>query len=44
MYHYKTILITGASSGLGRNLAKQYAKNGGRIINISRDVLKMASL
>lgn len=44
MYHNKTILITGASSGLGRNLAKQYAKNGGRIINISRDVLKMASL
>jgi len=44
MYHNKTILITGASSGLGRNLAKQYAKNGGRIINVSRDVLKMASL
>ena len=44
MYHNKTILITGASSGLGRKLAKQYAKNGGRIINISRDVLKMASL
>lgn len=44
MYHNKTILITGGSSGLGRNLAKQYAKNGGRIINISRDVLKMASL
>tara|TARA_B100000401_G_scaffold83709_1_gene52980 strand:- start:4563 stop:5369 length:807 start_codon:yes stop_codon:yes gene_type:complete len=44
MYHNKTILITGASSGLGRNLAKHYAKNGGRIINISRDVLKMTSL
>lgn len=44
MYHNKTILITGASSGLGRNLAMQYAKNGGRIINISRNTSKMASL
>lgn len=44
MYHKKTILITGASSGLGRTIAKTYAKNGGRIINISRDISKMSSL
>ena len=44
MYHKKTILITGASSGLGRTIAMTYAKNGGRIINISRDISKMSSL
>ena len=44
MYHKKTILITGASSGLGRAIAMTYAKNGGRIINISRDISKMSSL
>ena len=44
MYHHKTILITGASSGLGRNMALNYAKQGGTIINISRSVPKMTSL
>ena len=32
MYLNKTILITGANSGLGRNLALNYARQGGRII------------
>ena len=40
----KNILITGASSGLGKNMAINYAKNGGRIINLSRDIKKMESL
>ena len=44
MYHNKTILITGASSGLGRNMALHYAKQGGKIINISRSIPKMESL
>ena len=44
MYRHKNILITGASSGLGRNLALNYAKEGGRIINISRSLPKMESL
>lgn len=44
MYHQKTILISGASSGLGRNLALHYAKEGGRIVNISRNILKMEEL
>ena len=37
MYKYKNILITGASSGLGKQLAYSYALQGGRIINISRN-------
>ena len=36
MYKNKNILITGASSGLGKNIALNYAKQGGRIINLSR--------
>ena len=37
MYKSKNILITGASSGLGKQLAFSYANHGGRIINISRN-------
>ena len=44
LYKNKNILITGASSGLGKNMALNYAKNGGRIINLSRDIRKMESL
>lgn len=44
LYKNKNILITGASSGLGRDMALSYAKNGGRIINLSRDIKKMESL
>ena len=44
MYCNKTILITGASSGLGRTMALEYAKQGGRIINISRNREKMNKL
>ena len=44
MYANKTILITGANSGLGRNLALNYAKQGGRIVNLSRNIKKMESL
>tara|TARA_B100001287_G_C22632792_1_gene506046 strand:+ start:465 stop:1280 length:816 start_codon:yes stop_codon:yes gene_type:complete len=44
MYKFKNILITGASSGLGKNLAINYAKKGAKIINISRNVDKMKNL
>ena len=43
-YIGKKILVTGASSGLGKMIAKQYAKEGGKIINISRDKNWCASL
>jgi len=43
-YIGKHVLITGASSGLGKNLAINYAKNGATIINISRDIKKMSKL
>lgn len=41
MYRNKIVLITGASSGLGKNLAINYAKQGAKIINISRNENKM---
>ena len=43
-YFNKKILITGASSGLGKTLAKSYAKEGGTVINLSRNIEKMKSL
>ncbi len=43
-YQNKIILITGASSGLGKNLALNYAKQGARIINLSRNKDKMNHL
>ena len=43
-YIGKKILVTGASSGLGKMIAKQYAKEGGKIKNISRDKNKMEIL
>ena len=43
-YIGKKILVTGASSRLGKMIAKQYAKEGGKIINISRDKNKMEIL
>ena len=44
MLRNKTILITGASGGLGQSLAKTFAKQGGKIINLSRNVDKMIKL
>tara|TARA_B100000497_G_C7549715_1_gene332255 strand:+ start:12 stop:827 length:816 start_codon:yes stop_codon:yes gene_type:complete len=44
MYKNKIILITGANGGLGQQLAKHYAKEKGRIINLSRNIEKMKTL
>ena len=44
MYAAKNILITGASSGLGKNLAINYAREGARIINLSRSLPRMQEL
>ena len=44
MYKNKNILITGGSGGLGKILSLSYAREGGRIINLSRNVLKMEKL
>lgn len=41
MFKNKNILITGASSGLGKNLAYAYAREKGKIINLSRNINKM---
>ena len=44
LFNNKNVLITGANSGLGKNMAENYAKSGGRIINLSRDTKKMELL
>lgn len=44
MYKGKNILITGASSGLGKYLALSYTNNGTRIINLSRNIDRMKNL
>jgi 2,4-dienoyl-CoA reductase len=44
MYANKKILITGASSGLGKAIAIAYAKEKGQIINLSRNIEKIENL
>ena len=44
MYLNKIVLITGGNGGLGRNLAVSYAKQGAKIINLSRNTEKMEIL
>jgi 2,4-dienoyl-CoA reductase [(3E)-enoyl-CoA-producing], mitochondrial len=44
MYANKIVLITGGSSGLGKNLALSYAREKAKIINLSRNSQKMAIL
>ena len=44
MYANKKILITGASSGLGKAIAIAYAREKGQIINLSRNVEKIENL
>ena len=40
-YNNKTVVITGASSGIGAALSKQCAKLGANIIRIARNVDKL---
>ena len=40
----KHILITGASSGIGRNIALAYAKEGAKLILLSRNIADLESL
>ena len=44
MYKGKNVLITGASSGLGKVMALAYAKEKATIINLSRSENKMKIL
>ena len=44
MYANKKILITGASSGLGKAIAIAYAREKGQIINLSRNIEKIENL
>jgi short-subunit dehydrogenase len=40
----RTILITGASNGIGRALAKQFAKEGNRLVLIARDHNRLSAI
>ena len=44
MYANKKVLITGASSGLGKAMALAYSREKAYIINLSRNVEKMKDL
>ena len=41
MYKNKTVIISGATSGLGKILAINYAIQGAKIINLSRNIKKI---
>ena len=43
-YHQKNILITGPSSGIGRDLAVLFAKDGANLILVSRNHQKLDDL
>lgn len=40
----KTVLITGASSGIGAGLAKSFADDGYRVIACGRDAQRLAAV
>ncbi|MEN8467667.1 SDR family NAD(P)-dependent oxidoreductase, partial [Enterobacter cloacae subsp. cloacae] len=40
----KTVLITGASSGIGAGLAKSFADDGHRVIACGRDAQRLAAV
>ena len=40
-FHDKTIVVTGASSGIGKNIALNIARNNARLIMISKDEDKL---
>lgn len=44
MYHNKTILITGASSGIGASFAEAFAKQGAHLILVARSEHKLKQL
>lgn len=43
-FNHKTILITGASSGIGEALAKRFARDGARLILVARNRDKLTAL
>ncbi|MFT4655830.1 MAG: short-subunit dehydrogenase [Patiriisocius sp.] len=44
MQKYKTVLITGASEGIGRSFAEIFAKNGHDLVLVARNVSKLEEL
>ena len=44
IFQNKIALITGASRGLGRAVAKNLAKNGAELILVSRTIIALESL
>ncbi|WP_371194407.1 SDR family NAD(P)-dependent oxidoreductase [Glaciecola sp. SC05] len=44
MQKYKTVMITGASEGIGRSFAETFAKNGHDLVLVARNGLKLQEL
>lgn len=44
MFTGKVVLVTGASSGIGAELARQFAGNGARVVLAARDVARLESV
>lgn len=44
MQKYKTVMITGASEGIGRSFAETYAKQGHDVVLVARNAEKLAEL
>ena len=38
---HKVVIMTGASSGIGRSLAHWYLNNGARVVLIGRDIIEL---